>query len=193
MDGSRGRTQQRASEDIGADDVVLILLHECGEVVTGKTILQKLGYFLTFKEGIDLGFSPHFYGPFSRELEQDVELLVLSGLTEEQTTSLGTTREGLPIGNTRYALTPKGAERAMKVAEAFPQMAEDARALGRSLQARGTVNPRAVSVAAKVHFIARTKQLPLTREEIAHQANELGWQVQPNEVNFAVELLRDLS
>lgn len=173
-------------------DAALILLHECGEEIAGKTAFQKLAYFLGVKEGLDFGFEPHFYGPFSRNLEQEVELLLLSELVREETTVLGTSRGGAPISNTRYELTEEGRREAERLVDAHAEQAKNARAIADILRASHALSTRRVSLAAKIHFVIQSQNLPMTSHEIAAKSRELGWQIDTGDIEAASEVLDGL-
>jgi hypothetical protein len=42
-------------ENEPAREVSLVLLHECGGAISGKTLLQKLAYFLAVRNNLDFG------------------------------------------------------------------------------------------------------------------------------------------
>jgi uncharacterized protein len=169
-------------ENEPAREVSLVLLHECGGAISGKTLLQKLAYFLAVRNNLDLGFEPHFYGPFSRKLEQEVELLVLSDWALEQTMVLGTSRGGAPINNTRYELTEEGKTHALQAVKENPELAEDARMIVKVLRDADALTTKRVSLAAKIHFILQSQGLPMKTEEMTAKSPELGWRVNPQEV-----------
>ena len=63
----------------------LLALYVVGEI-RGKTKLQKLVFLLdkelNIKKDQGYNFVPYKYGPFSKELIEDVEMLILTGLVE---------------------------------------------------------------------------------------------------------------
>jgi|GEM_PF-2317432 len=52
-----------------ADNLILLILAQAGGQLSGKTLLQKRAYFISKILNFQLGFKPHFYGPFSSEIE----------------------------------------------------------------------------------------------------------------------------
>lgn len=96
----------------------LLMVHANGDPVRGRTRLQKM-MFLLWKsmegEGkgkkrngcAGLGFVPHHYGPYSRQLQDDIEGLIAEGMIEEE-------REESPAGQYmyRYRATESGARMA---------------------------------------------------------------------------------
>ena len=47
------------------DLILLVIGNEKNKNLQGRTILQKKLYFLSVLKEIDLGFGPHYYGPYS--------------------------------------------------------------------------------------------------------------------------------
>ena len=81
-----------------------------GEAVRGKTRFQKMMFLAReemkrTEEGarIELGFVPHHYGPYSRQLQDDIEWLISEDMVEER-------REESQAGQYmyKYAITGKG-------------------------------------------------------------------------------------
>lgn len=177
--------------DETARQVALVLLHESGDEIPGKTVFQKLAYFLAVRRGLDLGFEPYFYGPFSRKLEQEIELLVLSELAKEETTVLGASG-GTQVSNTRYELTEEGRDQAGSVTEDHPELASDAQTIASVLRESRALSTRPISIAAKVHFILEAQGLPMRSEEIAAKSRQLGWQVDTDEIDEASRILNSL-
>jgi len=107
------------TNDIG---LLLLTIKESSKgKIDGRVRLQKTMFLLEKLEGLPLTyeFKPHYYGPFSRELERDAELLKLLGYIVETPESLG---EGLIRYS--YMLSEKGIERAKELVDSNPELAE---------------------------------------------------------------------
>jgi uncharacterized protein YwgA len=65
-------------------DLVLRLLNEL-DTVEGRTMMQKIVFIIKakFDQFHDFPFSIHYYGPFSRDLTEELDTLRLQGLIEE--------------------------------------------------------------------------------------------------------------
>lgn len=93
--------------------VPLLLLHADGaRPVEGRTRMQKF-VFLAQEEGqipAAYRFVPFDHGPYSRELQNDLDELIAAGLVEEKA-------EGVGEGRTRYSysLTSWGGEVARRI------------------------------------------------------------------------------
>ena len=52
-----------------AENLILLILAQENGRLSGKTLLQKQAYFVSELLGFNLGFKPHYYGPYSEEIE----------------------------------------------------------------------------------------------------------------------------
>lgn len=69
----------------------LWMVHASGEAVRGRTRFQKMMFLLREEmermgrdDSVELGFVPHHYGPYSRQLQDDIEALIGEGMIEER-------------------------------------------------------------------------------------------------------------
>lgn len=104
-------------EDLNRMDILLMLLHAPGptgrinEPIRGRTRLQK-ELFLAQKQLSDegvrrpYGFRPYIYGPYSRELYNDIEWLKSREIIREK--RIPTSDEGIYV---EFGLTPNGIKR----------------------------------------------------------------------------------
>ncbi len=180
-------------ENVSAQDVVLLLLKHHGGEIHGKTVLQKVAYFVSVRTNRDLSFSPHFFGPYSRTLQNALDLLVLSGSVEEQERVIGTNTAGAPIRHYLYKISPAGESLAEGIVKKKEEVSEQtAFVLERIGQQHADKSARPLSLAAKVHFILSNRNRALTADEISKASQELGWEVRPKEVDRAIDLLKKL-
>ena len=49
-------------------DVLALAYRAFDGTMRGKTLLQKRLYFVSVILGVDLGYEPHYYGPYSEEV-----------------------------------------------------------------------------------------------------------------------------
>lgn len=96
---------------------VLFILSKLREIA-GRTRFQKIIFLLKTKERIDFSyiFVPYYYGPYSFELQLDINLLEAAGLLEI-----------IPKDGTLYLhrLTSKGEKLAAKVREKMDQLEKE--------------------------------------------------------------------
>lgn len=66
-------------------------MDEMNEPIRGRTKLQKIVFLLNSRFGkfSDYAFSIHYYGPFSRDLAEELEYLRMQGWIEEKPIDLG--------------------------------------------------------------------------------------------------------
>ena len=172
-------------------DVPLIVLRAADDRIEGKTVLQKLSYFLAVRTGLQLGFAPHFYGPFSRQLEGAVDTLTFSGILSESTVQHGVNASGWPVRETTYELTPEGTEFADLVFDKHAGLASECRELVAALKKWDpSLNQKPLSLAAKVHFLSKGEKL--SPEAFRRAAREVGWELDDAEVESALALLSQL-
>jgi len=71
--------------------LLLELLNGLDEPVRGRTMMQKIVFILRsrFHAFKDFTYSLHYYGPFSRDLANQLDLLVARGLVEEDEVPTG--------------------------------------------------------------------------------------------------------
>jgi len=84
--------------------LILALKNSSEAVIEGRTKLQKMVFLLKEMHGVNFSynFTPYFYGPYSLDLQTDMDYLVSLGLVEE-------TRESTASGiRYNYELTEEG-------------------------------------------------------------------------------------
>lgn len=88
-------------------DLLLALFHLCNNQVDGRKRLQKMVCVLKHKDNVpfSFGFKPYFYGPYSEDLANLIEIMKGAGLLEEETSSIAP-----GIVQYRYHMLKKGEE-----------------------------------------------------------------------------------
>jgi len=91
---------------------IILLLLKYLKGVKGRTRFQKIIYLLKEKYGIDLSyrFMPYYYGPYSDDMQSDIDMLSLLDLLKVEVVSLG---EG--VLRYEHNLSPKGSEVAEEI------------------------------------------------------------------------------
>ena len=65
-------------------DVILAAVKMAGDRVLGRTAIQKLVYFLTIYNLVDARYRPHYYGPYSVDVANSIQMLSsIDFITEE--------------------------------------------------------------------------------------------------------------
>lgn len=174
-------------------DLLLLIVDAAGDKVEGRTIAQKLGYFVALELDRDLGYQAHYFGPFSRDVEEALALGVFAGDLEDTVVRFPDWYGGPDALRHSYSLTDEGRER---VEELKKEYAGDAERIRSTVEAIGNAIPeykqQALSAAAKIHFIVNEQGHPVAPAQIPQLARHLGWRLSQDEVNHTVNVLRGL-
>ncbi len=170
--------------------VLIAVDEEEQRVIVGRTLLQKKLYFACVLLGQDLGFRPHYYGPYSRQVADATDSLVTNRFLEEQVEVFP---EGNVFGERRrhsYKITQEGAALLQSV-----NQQTDARPWHETLQ---KINSHPVaadfnllSIAAKAATI-RARVREASPKDISRHANAYGWKLPPDKLELAEEFLAHL-
>lgn len=183
---------------LDSEDVVLGIIEAAGGTVKGRTYLQKVAYFVGEILKQRLGFRPHYYGPYSPVVTAERERQVALGRLSEEVTHLG--GSGAAPGDFErmlyaYALTGPGRQylKAIKGGreDAFAKLAEVVKAIR---ETRPEPDYRQLSLAAKLHYILKEADGPVTLEAANKRACELGWpdMGRMGDPDAAIEVLKRL-
>ena len=104
-----GGKNNPSETEITARDFLLLAYEAFGGKFDGKTILQKRLFFLSvIVAGDDLGYKPHYYGPYSSQVTEANSDLKSLGLVEEAVTKYGTDNRGFEVMRSDFKLTKAG-------------------------------------------------------------------------------------
>jgi len=176
-------------------DFVLCLLDASRGSIQGRTLLQKRAYFVSVLMGEDesLGFTAHYYGPYSPMIDSAVTQLKSLGFIDEATVGFGTVSdEGFEVKRYDYRLTDDG----RRIVEVVKKANQDewqriSEILGR-LEKAGNPNYVELSFAAKAFFVLRTKKKAMKREELIREAKSFDWKIPAASLERAVSLLEQV-
>src|SRR2546430_12861112 len=179
---------------IDTRDFLLLAYAAFGGRIQGKTNLQKKGYFLGVLVGADLGYGPHYYGPYSAELSNANSELISLGYVREVVLGVGQVSEdGFEIARHDFDLTEAGRIIVEKKKEAYPEDWAKIAEAAHTITGAGDLNYMELSVAAKAHFIlAQQKSKASLRNMKRIAADDFGWSVQRDDLQKAVTFLRDV-
>lgn len=149
-----------------------------------RTKLQKILYFASQKGIFKDSFGRGYYGPFSSEVANHLESLASVNFLKETLDLFpggrgyiySLSRDGEKIVPKLKGQTPK------RLVNEFSKIVELCRAQTVSY----------ISMAAKVHYILRRTDAPMTAKEIARHAEKMDWNISPNEVVKSTRLLKEL-
>ena len=178
-----------------AYDFVQMTLLALGGEIHGKTKLQKTVYFLGIMTGEldNLGYGPHFYGPYSAEVADAVGQLHALGFLDRNTVQTGM-QGSFGFEATRYdfTFTEAGQRVAKKKSESHAEFWGKLQDAVKKLKKSGDIDYMKMSIAAKAYFMLGEKKGPAASGELAALAPRFGWEVTEKQVTAAVEYLHKL-
>ena len=162
--------------------------------INGKTKLQKIVYFMGLKTGHenDLGYRPHYYGPYSDEVAAAVERLKTLGFLDQSVTALGAfDSRGFEVARYDYRLNNAGKQvaeaKTRKNTEEWDKLQHAAKAMEKLL----VEDYMGLSIAAKTCFVLGASRSPASVGDLAALAPKFGWSVTPDQIQAAAKLLAD--
>lgn len=178
-----------------AYDFVHLVIYAAGGEIQGRTKLQKMVYFagvLTSKLD-DLGYRPHYYGPYSSRVTAAVEDLYSLGFLEQRVSGAGTIDpHGFEVARSDYSLTEDGRRIAAEKAGVRPKAwGRIKRAVERLVEADASDYVK-LSIAAKAYFLIERTHEPVTLKGLIQLAQKFGWNVSRIQVTEASEWLKTL-
>lgn len=182
--------------DTTARAILFTLANQEGGEIAGRTLFQKVIYFENVMLGLGIEFVPYYYGPYSREVTEEIEGLVAAGLVEEEVVRR---YPPLDFGGTQesrlyvYRLTDKGRNVVRFWEEQDPHLAGQIKSVVKRMgESGGLPSGKALSIAAKMDHILRLAGKRVTVEEIRKEAQAIGWEISPKEAEQAIAFLADL-
>lgn len=166
-------------------DFVHLAMLALGDSIRGKTKLQKTIYFLGLLSGCaeELGYRPHYYGPYSDEVAEAVKRLKAVDFIAQDTTHFGAINDaGFEIARHDFRLTDDGRAIAEQKAKAEPELWQRIQNAVATFKAAGDLDYMRMSVAAKTFFLLQQEGGKATAEQISEAAKRLGWNPSPSEV-----------
>ena len=169
-------------------DILISILDNIGGEIIGRTVLQKLSYFVAVKTGHDLQHSAHYYGPYSRTIASTLTDLTASDFIRE---------EGWITVNDRmaysFSLTRDGKSIAEHIKRNLPELYSKVGNIVHTCIKIAGNDADVLSWAAKVYYIAsRQNKEKITYKEIRNIGKSFGWQISKSQIDFAVQLLKAL-
>ncbi len=174
------------------DLILLVIESEEDENLQGRTLLQKKLYFLSVLKDIDLGFGPHYYGPYSSLVAENLDILVSARFLNEVTETFETDRNIFgEIRRHTYYLTPDGDIIMAEVKKEAEYM--DWKEALDTLNNQPLANDfNMLSIAAKVYYIVN-RQGRATTEQIQEVAKEYDWNIDDSQIENVRSFLENLS
>jgi uncharacterized protein len=164
-----------------------MLLGSKHDGISGRTAVQKLGYFSAVMLNKELGYEADFYGPYSPIIAANLEILVESDFVTE--TRLITSRNRKMY---RYKLTEEAEPLVSELKRTYKQESRIIEGVVGKCDKIVNCDYNVLSWAAKVHFILAKGNKPMTYQEASAACKPFGWKLGKREIGTAAELLQDL-
>jgi uncharacterized protein YwgA len=175
-------------------DAIIVTLGAAADNVIGRTAIQKLIYFESIFNLVDANYRPHYYGPYSSEIAGTIQEFAALGFVEEKVETRETTGYSVSDEWKRYCykLTNEGSDFLSAVKKDDPETFEKISEIVRTCGRKSKFNPKTLSWAAKVHYIASHNNTAMDFKEIISNAKEMGWNLTEENIKIAIGLLDDL-
>lgn len=176
-------------------DFVHLALHALGGEIKGKTRFQKTVYFLgLLTETVgDLGYRPHFYGPYSSEVAGATDRLRALGFAIQTAASGGVVDQaGFEVARYDLRLTDEGARMAQAKEKTHPQEWDKIRKAAEILKKTNEQDYVKLSIAAKTYFMLGQRRGTARIKDLVALAENFGWSVTPDQVRDAARFLASI-
>lgn len=176
-------------------DFLHLTLLAVGGEIRGRTKVQKTVYFLGVLSNLlpDLGFRPHFYGPYSDAISEAlIKLKARDFLTESVRSAGAIGSRGFEIARHDFRLTDEGRKIAEQKAKAYPVVWKKLHDVVLRFKKAGDIDYMRMSVAAKTYFMLRKSGKPVSLAQLSESANELGWEASAEDIKESISFLEKL-
>jgi len=175
------------------DLVLAVVAFNKGQKVKGRTVLQKLAYFLNEKLTLGLEFRPHYYGPYSESVAMAISSLVaIDFLTEKEEALPGASTDMFEARKYTYELTQAGKEVVEKLQQLEPEVLGKIKAAMEEITTKEECSYECLSLAAKMFHILKSQGKRVTESQLSDIAKDLGWQLGKQEIETAAKFLKGL-
>lgn len=167
-------------------EMIMSIINAAGENKLGRTAIQKLSYFVSKKGIINISFSPYYYGPYSSVVSAALmDLQALDFIREDIKIE-----ENLPYDWRKYEYSPTkdGSALARHLERSYKETKIIKEVVSLAKEYTG-FDTKILSAAAKTHFILEREMKPMTVEEINKKAENLEWELQPSQIQKAIDFL----
>ena len=173
-------------------DFVLFAHGAFDKGITGRTALQKIVYFLSIIMREDLGYNPHYYGPYSpRVAEANSELKELNYL-KEAITVYGYNNQGFEMTKYDYSLTDDGLKLLERKKKQYSAEWKQICTISDKIKSVGKMHYMELAMAAKTFIILEQEGRKANKETIKAKAKQLGWSIDDTSLDNAFSFLEKI-
>jgi uncharacterized protein YwgA len=169
-------------------EFIIALLSSKPEGLNGRTTVQKLGYFASVILGKDMGYGPDFYGPYSSTVAANLQNLVENDFVTEKRRMTARCRTMYS-----YLLNDDAAALAELIIKENPTEYRQIQKVVQECDEIVHCNYNVLSWAAKVHFVLKRSQKPMSYKEAIAAGKSFGWKLGEREIDSAVKLLQAMA
>lgn len=175
-------------------DLVLLIVENSGKGhLQGRTLLQKIAYFINEIEDSGISFFPHYYGPYSEEVANTVDSLVATRLVQESPIVFGiASSPSSELKRYDYSLTKAGQKSFNLISNEEVATSKRIRKLVQKIGQSVGSDYHTLSMAAKTHHILKTQKRAMNSKEIAKVAKSFGWPMKPLQIKQVYNFLAEL-
>lgn len=175
------RKDESSPSKLDARDLILAIISARGNEIRGRTVLQKLCYFVDEMLVLKIDYEPYFYGPYSEDIAVSMDSLVALDFVDEESEALPSTSSDEPLFDRKvytYKLSKSGKTLVEGRKARLPIYSRTNEIINR-LETSGLdlQDANMLSVAAKTYHILKKKRKPLNNHEISEIASTLGWRI----------------
>jgi uncharacterized protein len=174
--------------------ILLTLNYSDKNMIAGRTLFQKTLYFIAEKTHLELDFVPHYYGPYSTTITEELGDLCAAGLLVEDIEAFSPLSFGVAFEPRKYTyrLTEKGREAAEFISKQEPEIAKSIQDTLEEMRTIGAIDDyKSLSVAAKMYHILKSKK-QMKPIEILNEARALQWTISTDEAKAAIDFLEKM-
>jgi len=181
------------------DEIVILTLkylsNEKGEV-EGRTLLQKMIYFLNEKLDLGIPFVPYYYGPYSEKITNALESLKNVGMIEEKIETYSQKMSRTVFFEPclyKYIFNDFGFKFAELTEKKHKQKADEIKKTIDEIKSAFHNDVKLLSVAGKMLTILRLKNKPMRPQNILKEAKALNWNISKKEVKEVINSLKEIN
>lgn len=178
-------------KQLSAHNVIILTLIALGDRPVGRKALQKLIYFATKKISANIGYKPHFYGPFSKDVAVALEDLVAIGCLNEETIKTYTYESHL------YTLTPEWTKVAGEDKMTECSSYEIIHDIVKKCDDYCKLSANTLSYVAKAFYVLKDanpdKDIKITNQNVKSMGQKFGWNIPAPYLNGGFKLLSELN
>jgi len=181
-------------ETMSTYDFVHLVLYAFNGTMRGRTKFQKTVYFVgaLTRSLENLGYRPHYYGPYSSEVAAAAnELTGLGFLRQTSALAGGVDPQGFEVARYDYDLTTEGRKIAREKAARFDKEWSQIDDAVRRLKLVPDRDYIRLSIAAKMYYLLGKKK-PASTDELVKMMPTFGWSVTAEQMREAGEFLVSL-